>query len=352
MKVLIVEDSRSMRAYLTAVLTAEPNITLLEPAVDGVEAVRRAIVETPDIILMDLHLPQMDGIDAIGHIMAVAPCPIIVLSGELSRSDVDLTFESLRAGAVDVLRKPTGFGADQVAGFRETLVSRLQLLAQVKVMRRPHRAPRTRQALVDPGFAVTAPVEIVVVGASTGGPRVLLELLKGLPHPFGLPIAISQHIAPGFEEGMCRWFRITGHDVRLACAGDMPEPGRIYISPAHGHLIVAADRRFAIAKLPAGFPAPNIDLLFQTTAAAYGPAALGVLLTGMGRDGARGMAELRNAGGITIAQDAASCVVHGMPGAAAELGAVQHVLPPEGIIAYLGSAARQSAKLAAHRSLP
>lgn len=352
MKVLIVEDSKSMRAYLSAVLSAVPDITLMEPACDGVQAVRRAIAESPDVILMDLHLPEMDGIDAIGHIMAVAPCPIVVLSGELSRSDVDLTFESLQAGAVDVLRKPKSFGPDQVAGFSETLVARLRLLSQVRVMRRPHRAARTRRALVDPGFAVKAPLEIVVIGASTGGPPVLLELLKGLQRPFSLPMAISQHIAPGFEAGMCRWFRITGHDVRMACDGDTPERGRVYISPADGHLILTAERRFAIAPLPAGFPAPNVDLLFQSAAAAYGSGAAGVLLTGMGRDGARGMAEIRNAGGITIAQDAASCVVNGMPGAAVELGAAQHVLAPAGIVAYLGSAAQQSADLATEREAP
>ncbi len=350
MRVLIVDDSRSMRTYLASVLSPVPGITLLEPAVDGLEAVRRAISDTPDVILMDLHLPEMDGIDAIGHIMAVAPCPIVVLSGELSRSDVDLTFESLQAGAVDVLRKPVGLSAGQVAGFRETLVARLLLLAQVRVMRRPHRAPKTRRALVDPGFAVKAPVEIVVVGASTGGPPILLELLKGLQNPFSLPIALSQHITPGFEQGMCRWFRITGHDVRIGAEGEVPVAGRVYVSPADGHLMLTADRRFVIAPLAAGFPAPNVDLLFQSAAAAYGPAALGVLLTGMGRDGARGMAELRAAGGITIAQDAASCVVNGMPGAAVELGAAQHVLPPAGIIAYLGSAAQQSADLAAERS--
>lgn len=342
MRVLVVEDSPTQMAYLRGILRSEPDIELLEPATTGVQGVRLAVAERPDIIVMDLHLAEMDGLEAIGHIMAIQPCPIVVLSAELGRADIDLTFESLRAGAVDALPKPGGGVMSPGPQFRETLLSRLRLLSQVRVVRRSHRQRQPVRATQQPPPQVEAQqTKVVVIGASTGGPPVLYELLKRLPRPPSLPVVISQHISAGSELGMCRWFRGSGHDVRVAVDGEELQAGRIYVSPADGHAVLTSATRLGIAPLGDATIAPSVDQLFASAATHLGPNVIAVLLTGMGSDGAKGMAALHAAGALTVAQSAETCVVNGMPGSAVALGAVRQVLSPDGIAAMLCAAMAQ-----------
>ncbi len=335
-RVLVVEDSEVVRRLLERVLLDSGQVELVGLAADGEVAVELAIATRPDAILMDLHLPKLDGLEAIGRIMRQAPCPIIVLSGELSRrDDVNLTFEALLAGAVEVLRKPEGLGAKPLEEFQANLVHTLRLMSQVKVLSRGHWP--TKSTTEDLGLSRGSP-DVVVVGASLGGPAVIHELLGALDPPLPVPLVIAQHISLGFAAVFARWLRETGHDVVVPTDGDTCEAGRVYVCGASDHTTFAARGSFASRPLEAATPAPNVDLLLRSAAAHYGDSAMGVLLTGMGSDGASGLAAMREVGAETVAQDEASCAVFGMPGAAVARGAARHILSPPEIATFIASA--------------
>lgn len=335
---LIVEDCGVTRGYITRVLGDVADMELLEPAVDGVEAVEKVVELEPDVVLMDLHLPRQSGLEAIEQIMSRRPRPVVVLSGQLSRQDVDYAFEALTAGAVDVIAKPQGMTQEIRREFAEELARTLRLMAGVKVITR--RFPiRPRQAAPS-GLETVSDVDslkrtrIVAIGASTGGPAVLYEILSAIKAPGKVPILISQHIAHGFEFGLCNWLRTTKHDVVIAAAGDPIEPGKVYLSPADQSMVVTSRGLALVAALEREI-SPNIDRLFSSVARFYRERGAGVILTGMGRDGVRGLGELKSVGGWTIAQDEKSAVISSMPGEAADAGAAREVLGVAGIIRQL-----------------
>ncbi len=336
MRVQIVEDSKVVQTYLVSVLGSEPGVEIIGPIDNGVDAVKVALRERPDIILMDLGLPRMGGLEAIEHIMAERPCPILVLSALVTDDNCKVTFDALRLGAVDVMRKPGGMSPQDVAGFRERLLRRLKLLARVRVIRRRRKVtPPPQQTEQRPIPLDKEGETVLLIGASTGGPAVLYDLLSRIPAPCQWPIVIAQHILPGFDHRMATWLRESGHDVRIAVAGDRPRPGQVLVAPSDSHTAWSRGGSLQTLAVAKDALSPSVDRLFSSAADVLGGRVIAVLLTGMGDDGAEGMLELRQQGAITIAQRADTCIVNGMPGAAVALGAAEHILAPADIAAWL-----------------
>jgi two-component system chemotaxis response regulator CheB len=334
-KVLIVDDSITQREILRRLLEQDSAFTVVGEARDGKEAVSQVKQHAPDVVLMDLHMPEMDGIEATRQIMHECPVPIVIVSATLKRRDVDLGLQALEAGAVSVVAKPPGAAILHLKEIAPTLREELLAAAQARIQRRlprPQQADRPRlPAIVD-----FTPADVVGICASTGGPPVLVDILAGLPQPFPLPILLVQHISAGFEEGFASWLATrSGHAVRIAADVQRLEPG-VWLAPSGKHLTVSSRTLIGLtAKQPGDIHCPSGNPLFRSLAKYFGARAAGVQLTGMGDDGAQGLLELHQAGGQTIIQDEASCLIWGMPKAAAQLGAARHQLPPARIAAAL-----------------
>lgn len=339
MRVLLVEDSATVAAYVVSILGAEQDIQLLPVATSAEEGVRSAVELRPHVILMDMKLPDHDGLWAIEQIMVEAPCPIVVLSGHLSSRERNITFESLRAGAVDVLAKPVGLDGQQRAAFRQSLVNTVRLMSdavvvrRVRAKRRPELTPSvpTTRAQVSPRELRN--IRHVLIGASTGGPELLFRLLGAIKAPFRLPILITQHTLVGFDDSLAQWLSLTGHDVKRAVQGELPRRG-VHIAPAET-AIKLAPGGLTLAPARSGAPADTIDTMFDSAARVWGEQCLGIILTGMGKDGAQGMRALCDRGALTIAQSAATCVVSSMPDAAQARLAVRYTLSPDEIAGVL-----------------
>ena len=337
-RVLVVEDSATMRHLLRESLAADPELTVVGEALDGPEAVELCGRLRPDVVTMDMMLPTMSGLVATEHIMADYPTPILVVSSA-DRQELFSTYNALAAGAVDVLEKPRGDASDAQWGPR--LRSAVRMVSRIRVITHPRarldgRAVATPPPVSAPQPAYPPPVEalrLVAAGASTGGPGAVTELLRALPPGFRVPVLCVQHIAASepFAVAFSDWLADqTGRDVSYAVDG-LPVAalgGRVVLAPPDRHLYV----REGVLRLSDGPPRhscrPAVDLLFESVAAEYGPAAAGCLLTGMGRDGAEGLLRMRSRGAVTFAQDEASCVVYGMPREAALMGAAAYILPP------------------------
>ncbi len=321
-RVLVADDSELFRELLSRVIGADPTFEVVAVAADGNAAARLAHELRPDVITMDLNMPDADGFSGIARIMADTPTPIMVLTG--NKAEV-VGFKALSLGALDILEKP-GANADLEA-YGAEIRSRLRLLSGVKVIRHL-RGLRERKLPPPPRSSRRA--DVVVVGASLGGPRALAALLRGLPPTFPVGIAVVQHIADGFTEGLASWLSLECHlRVHQAVDGDLLRPGHVLLAPSGRHLLVHE----GLVRLSDGPPVdtfkPSVTPLFHSAAAAYGARACGVILTGMGHDGAAGLKVLHDAGGPTLAQDEPSSAVFGMAKAAIDLGAVDRVLPLE-----------------------
>ncbi|HUG54482.1 MAG TPA: chemotaxis-specific protein-glutamate methyltransferase CheB [Vicinamibacteria bacterium] len=321
--VLLVEDSAVIREYLAAALGADPAIDVVGVAHDGVEAVEMAERLRPDVILMDVHMPRMGGLEATREIMSRFPAPIVLITASFDRNETAASFDILKAGALTVLDKPGGLHDPATLD----LVRTVKLMAEVQVVRRwPARPPR--EAPLSARNSLQK-IRLVAIGASTGGPAALMEVLSQLKGTLTVPVVVVQHIAPGFTAGLAEWLSgQTSLAVRLARDGEALRPGVVYLAPDGRDMAVGGDARVRLARGAADGFFPTVDHLFASVAEAYGPSALGVLLTGMGRDGGEGLRRMRAAGAATVAQDEATSVVFGMPGEAVRLGAAEHVLPP------------------------
>lgn len=337
-RVLIVDDSTVTREYLAVLLARDPAIEVVGQARDGVEGVAGAERLRPDLVLMDAHMPRLSGCEAARQIMERFPTPIVIASASLSKGEVTLGFEALEAGALTLVDKPIGPGLPGSEDGARRLVETVKLMADVKVVRRhARRSARASAAAAGPVPADRPLPRLIAVGASTGGPVALARLLRDLAPDLAAPVLVVQHIAPGFAGGLADWLeRETSLTVKLAEHEEPLRARNVYVAPHGQHLGVTAAGRVTLepGREDDGF-CPSASRLFASVAASCGSAAIGVLLTGMGRDGAEGLLELRRAGAATIAQDSGSSVVFGMPAAAIELGAAQHVLALEEIAALI-----------------
>lgn len=341
-KVLIVDDSPSVRLLLKHLLERDSRIEVIGAAEDGLAAVNflEAGTPRPDVVLMDIHMPKLDGFEATRQIMETNPLPIVICTATADPQELAVAFRSMEAGAVACVEKPVGPGDKEFETRSENLRQTIKLMSEVKVVRRwakPRQPARPRIATTMPAETRMTLPRIVGIGASTGGPPVLQTILTALPRDFPAPLVIVQHIARGFLPGMVEWLnQTTGLHIHIAAHGAIPAPGHAYIAPDDFHLGVSSSGRLLLAREPAeGGLRPSVAWLFRSLAREWGSNAIGVLLTGMGRDGATELKEMRDAGCITIAQDRETSVVHGMPGEAILIGAAMHVLPADRIAGAL-----------------
>lgn len=334
-RTLVVEDSAVTRELLVYLLDEDPDIEVVGSAPDGEVAVRLAETLRPDLIVMDVHLPRLSGSQAARQVMERFPTPIVMVTASSSLVESRSAFEALRAGALTLIDKPGSPDDPMHSETASRLLETVKLMAEVKVVRRWPKRERSTAAPA-PSVKSAPPLEpartigVVAIGASTGGPPVLAEILGGLPGDLGCPILVVQHIAADFALGFADWLGgNTRLAVKLAVPNEPARPGTVYVGADGSQLGIARTGLIQMtqeAKVD-GF-SPSASALFRSVAESYGRAAIGVLLTGMGRDGAAGLLELRRAGGLTIAQDEESSAVFGMPGEAVRLRAAQHVLPP------------------------
>lgn len=339
--VFIVEDSPVAQLLLVHILNSDPRLSVLGTAINGEEALTFLKRNKPDVILMDIHLPGMDGFEITQRIMETQPVPIVVCSASFNPAEVAMTFRALEVGALAVVAKPVGLGHPEYATMAGKLVETVKLMSEVRVVRRWPRKLRgdTPAVIPVPVKLPTTPISIkvVAIGTSTGGPPVLQTILAGLPRDFPVPVLIVQHIAPGFLPGMVEWLgQCTGFPIHIATQGEPVLPGCAYLAPDGYHMGVGVGGQIALSKQePEHGLRPSVAHLFRSVASVYGSSAVGILLTGMGRDGADELKHLKDLGAFTIAQDAESSVVHGMPGEAIKLGAATYVMSPDKIPALL-----------------
>ena len=329
LRVLVVEDSPVARRLMVHILNEDPDLEVVAEAADGREAVRWTARCRPDVIVMDVVMPTMNGLEATRTIMSETPTPIVLVTSSYDPAG-GMSFDALQAGALMLLPKPPGpqagtFG-QEAAGFRMTV----KLMAEVKlVRRRPARRPAPAAPGAPPGTAGARAVEVVAIAASTGGPAALATILGQLPPDAPVPILVVQHITAGFHQGLVDWMAsVSALEVRLAEAGEPLRAGQVLFAPGDAHLGVDGRGRVALsADPPIGGHRPSATHLFRSVAERYGGGAVGTILTGMGDDGVDGLRTLKEAGGLVLAQDESTSVVYGMPREAAVLGVVDRVLP-------------------------
>lgn len=348
-RVLLVDDSPLALTVLRRMLAASPEMEVVGAAHNGREALELIPRLRPTVICTDYEMPVMDGLELTRQVMATFPRPILVISSVLGGENSQKAFDLLEAGAVDVFPKPRGAAEGDAAA---RLISKVKLVAGVFVIRREPKARPAEKASPErrpPGDGITAAqVRIVAIGASTGGPQALQIILSKLPARFPAPVLCVQHISAGFLVGLVDWLAAQCRvKIQIARPGEMLLPGRVYFPEEETHLLVDRQGRLQTSREPAvELHRPSVTVTFKSVARCYGEGAAAVLLTGMGQDGGEGMVAIARAGGMTIAQDEASCVIFGMPKQAIDLGAAQYVLPPARIAATLIEAVTLKAKAA------
>ncbi|MBJ6800118.1 chemotaxis-specific protein-glutamate methyltransferase CheB [Geomonas propionica] len=333
-RVLLADDSLLVRQMLKDMLQAADDIRVVGEACDGKEAVELTQALHPDLVIMDLLMPVLDGLDAIEEIMALCPIPVLVLSAAVEASEVDRAFVAIKRGALDVMEKPRLDGDGGLDGFAATLREKVLFLSRIRVIRHPRRKLRLSEPLAP--LAAGCGHNLLAIGASTGGPKAVMRLLKALPADFPGAVFVVQHIAQGFAAGFANWLdRECALPVRLARDGASFRIGEALVAPDGSHLTVV-DGMIRLNDAPAvNCCRPSIDVLFDSLARQRCDQVVAVLLTGMGRDGALGMLHIKEAGGTTIVQDEPSCAVFGMPKAAISLNAADEVAPLDLIPAAL-----------------
>jgi two-component system chemotaxis response regulator CheB len=323
-RVLVAEGSPSVRDALVRGLTGEA-LEVVATAANGHEAVQKTRALRPDVVLLEDQLPLLDGIGAARQIMASSPSRVLLITGATDEAQVKLAVEAMAAGALELVPRPPPGTGDQGPWIKR-LAQTVRLMWEVPVIGR-RKTPAG-------GWSLTPPAaEIGVVGlvASTGGPNALATILSGLPGDFAVPVVAVQHMPPGFMPGLVRWLSLVCPLlVQEAVHGEPCLPGRVYCAPDSMDLRVVGDCRFQLTPAANGFFSSG-NALLQSLAETYGARAAGVVLTGMGDDGSAGLLGIRRAGGVTMAQSAATCAVFGMPGAAAQCGATKELLAPEEI---------------------
>jgi len=313
-RTLVADDSPAFREALSAVLREDPEFHVLGGAADGAEAVQKAKLQRPDLIVMDVVMPGMSGLTATAEIMSQTPCAVVVMSRLMDTGAQQVAFEALRAGAVEVMGKPRDLRDPKT---KDALRQLLKAMAGVKVVR--HRKPKAPSS-------TRADAGLLAVGASTGGPPALREILRHLPEAFPSSVLVAQHLASGFTRGLRRWLEdCLELDVHIVEQRTAPRPGCVYL-PLDDHDLVMEQGQVRSVKAEGEHSSPNVNRLF-TSLLDLAPRVCAVLLTGMGSDGAEGLKALHERGCHTIVQDEESSLIYGMPRAAKELGAAIEELP-------------------------
>jgi two-component system chemotaxis response regulator CheB len=347
-RVLIVDDSAFMRTAIARLISSDARFTVVGQARDGTEAVQLARALEPDVITMDFNMPGMNGAQATRAILSQRPRPIVMLSAH-TRQGAAETMEALTAGAVDFVPKPAGEVSASLSAIRDTLLSKLALVATANLApanlppaapaeekSRP-RPPAVRAAAPPERASVPSGPRVVVIASSTGGPAALVRVLSQLKLGKKAAVILVQHMPSGFTEALAlQLAERAPFPVREARAGDRLDPGVALLAPGGSHLVVERNGQVALRDGPPVHGVkPAADVTFRSVAEVYGARSIGVVLTGMGRDGALGLAAIKAAGGRTAAQDRQSSIVYGMPRAALELGVVEDVVALDQMGPYL-----------------
>ena len=333
-RALVVEDSKVARLLLVHLLESDPKICVIGAVGNGEAALDFLKKNKPDVVLMDIHMPGLDGFETTRRIMESQPVPIVICSANINVKDTAIVFRAMEAGAIACIEKPLRREHENFEAVTAHLLETMRLMSEVKVVRRTARTARTVSAAGSSSTErVTGAIKIVGIGASTGGPPVLQTILTGLPKDYPVPILIVQHIADGFLPGLADWLnQTTALQIHIASYGTRPLPGHVYLAPDDFHMGVGLGGAIVLTReAPLNHLRPAVAVLFRSLAEIHGPDALGVLLTGMGKDGANELKLMRDKGAVTIAQDRESSAVHGMPGAAIALGGASHVLAADAI---------------------
>jgi two-component system, chemotaxis family, protein-glutamate methylesterase/glutaminase len=332
-RILVVEDSATVRGRLVEIVRSDPALELVGEVEDGKRAIELCQRYRPDVITMDMMMPLMSGLAATEYIMAHCPTPILVVSASTNRGELFKIYEALAAGAVEVLEKPTGSEPD--GAWERRFLATVKLVAKIRVITHPRARLSGLQRPAPPTMPPPAvprsgrKFDLVAIGASTGGPGAIVEVLRGLPADFALPILFVLHINEPFATAFADWL-----DGQTARRVSYPKDGmpltaaaaRVIVAPGNRHLVVRDERLHLTDDAERHSCRPSVDVLFESVAREYGAAAAACLLTGMGKDGAQGLLKIREAGGLTIAQDEGTSVIYGMPREAALIGAATHIL--------------------------
>jgi two-component system, chemotaxis family, protein-glutamate methylesterase/glutaminase len=327
---MVVEDSLVVRQLLLHIISRDPRLIVAAAVGSAEEALQEIGRVQPDVISMDIRLPGMDGLEATRRIMSEHPTPIVVIAGSIEDTSLKISMNALRAGALTVVEKPVGLTSAGFDAIAETICTQLYIMSQVPVVRQ--RSFKWRMSDTpskpDSDWRIIRP-NIMGIAASTGGPPALAKILGALPAGFPIPILLVQHMGPPFMEGFASWLNgLMALEVRIARDQEIPVAGNVYVAPGDRHLLLSSAGTLQISSAPAlASQRPSATLLFRSMAKAAGPRGLGVILTGMGEDGAEGLVELRQAGGYTVAEDESTAVVYGMPAAATRMGGVRASLP-------------------------
>ncbi|MHB8765470.1 MAG: protein-glutamate methylesterase/protein-glutamine glutaminase [Deferrisomatales bacterium] len=338
-RVLVVDDSAFMRKALAKMLESDPQIQVVGTARDGLEAIDKVAELDPDLVTMDVEMPRLGGIEALQRIMATSPRPVLMVSS-LTAEGAEVTLQALDLGALDYIPKGIGGNILDVVKIETALCQKVRALARRRVRPAAPPSPAPRPPGPRPRLG---PARYVAIGASTGGPPALQKVLAGLPPNFSAPLVVVQHMPKAFTGAFARRLSAAGPlEIKEAESGDRLEPGRGFVAPGGSHLTVRREGAHLVLRV-ADEPAdtlhrPSIDVTFRSFAETLGRSTLAVVLTGMGSDGTEGVRALREKGASTIAQEARSCVVYGMPRAVVEAGLADAVLPVEEIGRAVGEA--------------
>jgi two-component system chemotaxis response regulator CheB len=327
-RVLVVDDSRVVRKAIKALLENNPGLRVVGMARNGQEAVEMAAKLKPDVITMDVNMPILGGFEATRLIMEHNPTPIVVVTASMDKEESRVSFKAIEAGALTVVAKPDATSARALAISQKELVDAVRLMSQVKVIHHWRRKPKVKR-LSMPSIKRKTDKSIIAIGASTGGPSALATILRQLPPELKIPVVVVQHISTGFGIALAEWLdKECPLPVRVARRNEKLKPGTVVLAPDQCHLgIDEKGETFFSHNVSYNHHCPSINFLFSTIAKNYQWSAIGVILTGMGNDGAEGIKLIKQSGGFTIAQDQDSSAVFGMPKAAISTGAVDTVLP-------------------------
>ncbi len=332
LRIVVVDDSQTARELLVA-LYETAGLRVVGVGKTGQDALNLTIKHSPDVVSMDVVMPKMDGLEATHAIMHEHPTPIVIVAAGLMHSDTDIVFDSLKAGALAAVQKP---GIEDPATCKK-LIETVKMMATVPVIRRWPEHTRAKKSLPSLLMGGAKGVSLIGIAASTGGPGVLAQILSPLPKDFPIPILVVQHVTNGFTAGLADWLNEqTKLEVAMAEHGDVPKPGLVLLPPDDYHMQVNKNGAIELSKAPPykGLR-PSANYLFNTMARFYGMGSLGIILTGMGDDGAEGMESMFKAGAVTIAQNEESCIVYGMPAEAVKRKSIKQVLTPDQISQYL-----------------
>jgi two-component system chemotaxis response regulator CheB len=345
--VLVVDDSAFMRKLISELVDGSGEFRVVGTARNGLDALKKVHALDPDLVTLDIEMPELDGINALGYIMSEAPRPVVMLSAAATGDARDLTIRALELGAVDFVRKPSGPISLDLATVRDQLLDALRAAEQVNlrgvdVLARPPVPGKDRVQEGTDGSGGKGATRAVAIAASTGGPRALAEVIPRLPRTLNAAVFVVQHMPPGFTRSLAERLDVQSHlRVSEAREGELVRHNHVYVAPGGFHMRVVRESAGAVIALDDSAPIwgvrPSADPLFRSVAAVFGPRVVGAVLTGMGRDGAAGLREIHDAGGAGVAQDRATSIIYGMPQAAVACGGVDDVVPLNEIASVIAS---------------